>query len=115
MPSPADRRAKKLSALSRDVRKTADKLESIQSTIRQEGVGLALVRFRERQGERAAIVDLTGAASTLRAYAAILESSCRAIEQRVKSEAVETVPPNTGTKSRDFMACPLAISCSSDP
>jgi hypothetical protein len=86
MPLATDRRAK-LSELSHDARITADKLELLQDAIRQEGVALALVRHREAHGERGAIVDLNGAAGTLRAYAAILESNLRTAEMRAKKAA----------------------------
>jgi hypothetical protein len=88
----ADRRAKKLSTLSHDARKLADKLELVQGAIRKEGVALALVRFRERQGERGAIVDLHSAAGVLRAYAAILEASCRAIVKKEAARAATAIP-----------------------
>lgn len=94
-----DRRAKKLSELSHTARKTADKLEFLQDAIRAEGVALALVRFREAHGERAAIVDLRSAASVLRAYAAILESNVRMAAMRdrkaAKAAAEQNAEPTT--------------------
>ena len=93
MPAPVEQRSRRLAVLSHQARKVAAKLDFLQDTIRQEGVALALVRFRAKHGERAAIVDLSSAASTLRAYAAILESSCRVIERRMKREAAKRIPP----------------------
>jgi len=82
-----DPRAKRLSILSHDARETADKLEFLQAMIRAEGAALALVRYREAHGERAAIVDLAGAAGTLRAFAAILEANVRMAGLRAKKAA----------------------------
>ena len=95
MHTATDRRVKKLSELSHDARKTADKLEFLEDAIRAEGVALALVRFREAHGERAAIVDLRSAAGVLRAYAAILESSVRMAEMRARKAAKTAGPVST--------------------
>ncbi|MHB8499714.1 MAG: hypothetical protein ACYDCG_18270 [Candidatus Acidiferrales bacterium] len=88
-----DPRTQKLSELSHNARKTADTLESLQDEIRAEGVALELVRHREAQGERRAIVDLRSAASVLRAYAAILENNIRMAEMRAR-KAARAVPQN---------------------
>ena len=78
--------ALKLAELSQDARRTADKLEFLQDEIRQAGVALALVRRREAHGERGALPDLKGAASVLRAYAAILERNLHLARLRAKKK-----------------------------
>jgi hypothetical protein len=103
MPRVSDPRAQKFVKLSQSARKTADTLELLQDEIRAEGIALALVRRREANGERGAIVDLRSAAGVLRAYAAILEANIRMAEMRdrkaaksVQSPLAEIIAPEVG-------------------
>jgi hypothetical protein len=91
--TPASGRTEKFVELSTTARKTADRLESLQEEIRAEGIALELVRHREAQGERGALVDLRSAASVLRAYAAILEANIRMAEMRKRKAAKAGTQP----------------------
>jgi hypothetical protein len=91
--TPATGRTQKFVELSRSARKTAEELESLQDEIRAEGVALELVRHREANGERGAIVDLSSAASVLRAYASILEANIRMAEMRKRKAAKAGTQP----------------------